>query len=76
MMSSPAVERRSPRPHVIVREDGPVWRVSVDGVPHSAHATKEQAIRRARELARSAGAEVLVVAPEEPHQATDESDPH
>jgi hypothetical protein len=74
MMSSSAVERRSPRPHVIVREDGPVWRVSVDGVPHSAHATKEQAIRRARELAKTAGAELLVVSPDAPGQATAESD--
>ena len=45
---------------VVVRLDGLLWRLSVDGVPHSAHLHEEQALQRASDLAREVGAAVLV----------------
>jgi hypothetical protein len=62
--SSPALALpRHPTPHVIVRADGPIWRVSVDGVHRSQHLTEAKALQRGRELARANGAELLIVSP-------------
>jgi hypothetical protein len=50
---------------VIVRLDGLLWRLSIDGVPHSAHLHEEQVLERASKLARDVGAALLLV-PREP----------
>jgi hypothetical protein len=56
---------RHPTRRVILRPDGPLWRLSIDGVPHSAHLGEAEALQRACELARQVGGDLLVV-PREP----------